>query len=148
MCIMSDLTQFNSDLDNYDSDFMALSQIQKKMLARQQMHQLQIEENKGIATYSKKIAEQAIKRVQKLEGEEGYYTVKKLNVLVGDLWKENDEKSEISKKLGKLCTKYGRIRIPIKDSNWGTVWGYDPYIIRIFLESRNIPVPEEILYAQ
>ena len=86
MCIMSDLTQFNSDLDNYDSDFMALSQIQKKMLARQQMHQLQIEENKGIATYSKKIAEQAIKRVQKLEGEEGYYTVKKLNVLVGDLW--------------------------------------------------------------
>jgi len=42
MCIMSDLTQFNSDLDNYDSDFMALSQIQKKMLARQQMHQLQI----------------------------------------------------------------------------------------------------------
>ena len=69
-------------------------------------------------------------------------------MLVGDLWKENDEKSEISKKLGKLCTKYGRIRIPVKDSNWGTVWGYDPYIIRIFLESKNIAVPEEILYAQ
>jgi len=145
---MSNLSKFNSDLDNYDSDFMALSQIQKKMLARQQMHQLQIEENKGIATYGKKIAEQAIKRVQKLEGEEGYYTVKKIDNLVGNLWNGNDEKSEISKKLGKLCTKYGRTRIPIKDANWGSVWGYDPYIIRIFLESEGIPVPEEILYAQ
>ncbi len=87
---MSDLSKFNSDLDNYDSDFMALSQIQKKMLARQQMHQLQIEENKGIATYGKKIAEQAIKRVQKLEGEEGYYTVKKIDNLVGNLWNGNE----------------------------------------------------------
>jgi len=145
---MSDLGKFNSDLNNYDSDFMAISQVQKKMLARQQMHQLQIEENKGIATYGKKIAEQAIKRVQKLEGEEGYYTVKKIDKLVGNLWNGNDEKSEISKKLGKLCTKYGRTRIPIKDSNWGSVWGYDPYIIRIFLESEGISVPEEILYAQ
>jgi len=145
---MSNLNRFNSDLDNYDSDFMALSQIQKKMLARQQMHQLQIEENKGIATYGKKIAEEAIKRVQKLEGEEGYYTVKKIDSLVGNLWNGNDEKSDISKKLGKLCTKYGRRRIPIKDANWGSVWGYDPYIIRIFLESEGIPVPEEILYAQ
>ena len=146
---MSDLTNFNSNLDNFDEDFMLILKLLKKSLARQKKHEIKIDKVDGKADYALGFAQYAAKKAQNLEGQEGYYSVKKVDNLIGDVWKTNEKRSDISGLLRDLTKKHDRVRIKLQDSNWPKgVWGYDPYIIRIFLERRNIPVPEEILYAQ
>ena len=146
---MSDLTNFNSNLDNFDEDFMLILKLLKKSLARQKKHEIKIDKVDGKADYSLGFAQYAAKKAQNLEGQEGYYSVKKVDNLIGDVWKTNEKRSDISGLLRDLTKKHDRVRIKLQDSNWPKgVWGYDPYIIRIFLENEGIPVPEEIYYAQ
>jgi len=153
---MSDLTNYNSDLDNFDSDFMAITQIQKRLLARSKSHELRLNKHdekivsaEDTANYAIGFAQYAARKAQELEGQEGYYSVKKVDNLIGDIWHTGPKRSDISGELRELTYKYKRRRIKLEDANYPKgVWGYDPYIIRIFLESEGIPVPEEILYAQ
>ena len=146
---MSDLTNFNSNLDNFDEDFMLILKLLKKSLARQKKHEIKIDKVDDKADYALGFAQYAAKKAQNLEGQEGYYSVKKVDHLIGDVWKTNEKRSDISGLLRDLTKKHDRIRIKLQDSNWPKgVWGYDPYIIRIFLENEGIPVPNEIYYAQ
>ena len=146
---MSDLTNFNSNLDNFDEDFMIILKLLKKSLARQKKHEIKIDKVDDKADYALGFAQFAAKKVQNLEGQEGYYSVKKVDNLIGDVWKTNEKRSDISGLLRDLTKKHDRVRIKLQDSNWPKgVWGYDPYIIRIFLENEGIPVPNEIYYAQ
>ena len=146
---MSDLTNFNSNLDNFDEDFMLILKLLKKSLARQKKHEIKIDKVDDKADYALGFAQYAAKKAQNLEGQEGYYSVKKVDNLIGDVWKTNEKRSDISGLLRDLTKKHDRVRIKLQDSNWPKgVWGYDPYIIRIFLENEGIPVPEEIYYAQ
>ena len=142
---MSDLTNFNSNLDNFDEDFMIILKLLKKSLARQKKHEIKIDKVDDKADYALGFAQFAAKKVQNLEGQEGYYSVKKVDNLIGDVWKTNEKRSDISGLLRDLTKKHDRVRIKLQDSNWPKgVWGYDPYIIRIFLENEGIPVPNEI----
>ena len=146
---MSDLTNFNSNLDNFDEDFMLILKLLKKSLARQKKHEIKIDKVDDKADYALGFAQYAAKKAQNLEGQEGYYSVKKVDNLIGDVWKTNEKRSDISGLLRDLTKKHDRVRIKLQDSNWPKgVWGYDPYIIRIFLENEGIPVPNEIYYAQ
>ena len=146
---MSDLTNYNSNLDNFDEDFMSILEIQKKLVARQKKQEIKLDRVDDTANYALGFAQYAAKKAQNLEGQEGYYSVKKVDNLIGDIWKTNEKRSDISGLLRDLSIKHNRIRIRVQDSNWTKgVWGYDPYIIRIFLENEGIPVPEEIYYAQ
>ena len=146
---MSDLTNYNSNLDNFDEDFMSILEIQKKLVARQKKQEVKLDRVDDTANYALGFAQYAAKKAQNLEGQEGYYSVKKIDNLIGDIWKTNEKRSDISGLLRDLSKKHNRIRIRVQDSNWKKgVWGYDPYIIRMFLENQGIPVPEEIYYAQ
>ncbi len=146
---MSDLTNYNSNLDNFDEDFMSILEIQKKLVARQKKQEIKLDKVDDTANYALGFAQYAAKKAQNLEGQEGYYSVKKVDNLIGDIWKTNEKRSDISGLLRDLSIKHNRSRIRVQDSNWTKgVWGYDPYIIRIFLENEGIPVPEEIYYAQ
>ena len=146
---MSNLTNFNSNLDNFDEDFMLILKLLKKSLARQKKHEVKIDKVDDKADYALGFAQYAAKKAQNLEGQEGYYSVKKVDNLIGDVWKTNEKRSDISGLLRDLTKKHDRVRIKLQDSNWPKgVWGYDPYIIRIFLENEGIPVPNEIYYAQ
>tara|TARA_R100000353_G_scaffold60884_1_gene48150 strand:- start:387 stop:827 length:441 start_codon:yes stop_codon:yes gene_type:complete len=146
---MSDLTNYNSNLDNFDEDFMSILELQKKLLARQKKQEIKIDKVDDTANHALRFAQYAAKKAQNLEGQEGYYSVKKVDNLIGDVWKTNEKRSDISGLLRDLTRKHNRIRIKVQDSNWPKgVWGYDPYIIRMFLENEGIPVPNEIYYAQ
>tara|TARA_R100000353_G_scaffold63636_1_gene49875 strand:- start:135 stop:575 length:441 start_codon:yes stop_codon:yes gene_type:complete len=146
---MSDLTNYNSDLDNFDEDFMSILKIQKKLVARQKKQEVKLDRVDDTANYALGFAQYAARKAQDLEGQQGYYSVKKVDNLIGDIWQTGPKRSDISGELRELTYKYNRRRIKLEDANYPKgVWGYDPYIIRIFLESKGIPVPEEILYAQ
>tara|TARA_Y100001937_G_scaffold119724_1_gene175897 strand:- start:445 stop:885 length:441 start_codon:yes stop_codon:yes gene_type:complete len=146
---MSDLTNYNSNLDNFDEDFMSILEIQKKLVARQKKQEVKLDRVDDTANYALGFAQYAARKAQDLEGQQGYYSVKKVDNLIGDIWHTGPKRSDISGELRELTYKYKRRRIKLEDANYPKgVWGYDPYIIRIFLESKGISVPEEILYAQ
>ena len=138
-----------TDITNFDEDFMSILEIQKKLVLRQKKQEIKLDKVDDTANYALGFAQYAAKKAQNLEGQEGYYSVKKIDNLIGDIWKTNEKRSDISGLLRDLSIKHKRTRIKVQDSNWPKgVWGYDPYIIRIFLENEGIPVPEEIYYAQ
>ena len=146
---MSNLSEFNSDLDNFDSDFMSITQVQKRILARQKKQELRIDQVEETANHAIGFAQFTAKKVRKLEGQEGYFSVKKIDHLIGNKWKTNKRRSDISSELRDLSIKYNRKRIKVDDSNWDDgVWAYDPYVIHRFLDMKSIPIPEQILYAQ
>ena len=82
-----------TDITNFDEDFMSILEIQKKLVLRQKNQEIKLDKVDDTANYALGFAQYAAKKAQNLEGQEGYYSVKKIDNLIGDIWKTNEKRS-------------------------------------------------------